>query len=114
MCIRDSCCDGLADAESGLGLFSPVKRTAARLVRAARRLDVPVQGPKLLQKDLRHAGAPGLAAAVAAVSGGEVPPAPPVSYTHLDVYKRQVTGFLPEVIREEVVRRLKQGPKQEV
>ena len=25
-----------------------------------------------------------------------------------------VTGFLPEVIREEVVRRLKQGPKLEV
>ena len=75
-CTVALCCDGLADAESGLGLFSPVKRTAARLVRAARRLDVPVQGPKLLQKDLRHAGAPGLAAAVAAVSGGEVPPAP--------------------------------------
>ena len=34
------------------------------------------RGRSFLQKDLRHAGAPGLAAAVAAVSGGEAPPAP--------------------------------------
>ncbi|MFQ9901616.1 MAG: hypothetical protein ACLRWF_08075 [Ruthenibacterium sp.] len=58
-CTVALCCDGLADAEDGLGLFSPVKRTAARLLRAARRLGVPVEKPKLLQKDLRHAGARG-------------------------------------------------------
>lgn len=75
-CTVALCCDGLADAEDGLGLFSPVKRTAARLLRAARRLGVPVEKPKLLQKDLRHAGAPGLAAAVAAVGGTGAPPAP--------------------------------------
>ena len=72
-------CTPLA-AAAAVGPESPVVLCApaqdGRLVRAARRLDVPVQGPKLLQKDLRHAGAPGLAAAVAAVSGGEAPPAP--------------------------------------
>ena len=75
-CTVALCCDGLADAEDGLGLFSPVKRTAARLLRAARRLGVRVEKPKLLQKDLRHAGAPGLAAVTAAVGGTGAPPAP--------------------------------------
>ena len=43
------CCDGLADAEDGLGLFSPVAHGRA-LLRAARRLGVRVEKPKLCRK----------------------------------------------------------------
>ena len=71
-CTVTLCCDGLADAEGGLGLFSPVKRTAARLIHAAHRLDVAVAKPKLLNEDLRHAGVPGLAAACTALCGADV------------------------------------------
>lgn len=61
-CTVTLCCDSLSDSDAGLGLFSPVKKTAQRLTRIARRLDVRVAQPHLMQEDFRHANAPGLAA----------------------------------------------------
>ena len=55
------CCDGLDDRQGGYGLFSPVKKTAARLIRLAGAQGVPVGTPRRLGRDLR-AGMGGLAA----------------------------------------------------
>ncbi len=49
------CCDGLSDHQGGCGLFSPVKHTAARLIRLAKAEGVPVAAPQLLGRDLRAA-----------------------------------------------------------
>ncbi|WP_312102373.1 PD-(D/E)XK nuclease family protein [Pygmaiobacter massiliensis] len=47
------CCDGLADHENGLGMFSPVKATAERLIRFAKAEQVPVATPVVLTENLR-------------------------------------------------------------
>ena len=47
------CCDGLADHEHGLGMFSPVKATAERLIRFAKAEQVPVAAPLVLSENLR-------------------------------------------------------------
>lgn len=61
-CTVALCADGLADQDGGLGLFSAVKQTAARLRALAARAGVDVALPQLLQTDYRHAASPGLAA----------------------------------------------------
>lgn len=70
-CTVALCCDGTADKEAGLGLFSPVKMTAQRLRRIAAREGVAVAAPKVLKEDLRHKRAPGLLAAAQALALGE-------------------------------------------
>lgn len=69
-CTVTLCCDGLADAEEGLGLFSPVKKTANRLVRLAREQGVAVAAPHRMREDFRHRGAPVLAAVNACLAFG--------------------------------------------
>lgn len=70
-CTVALCCDGTADQEAGLGLFSPVKTTAQRLRRIAAREGIAVAVPKVLQEDLRHKDAPGLLAASQALAFGK-------------------------------------------
>lgn len=62
------CCDGLSDPDEGLGLFSPVKSTAARLIRIAKSEGEPVAAPQILPRPLR-AHAPALAALNALLRG---------------------------------------------
>lgn len=62
------CCDGLADHEGGYGLFSPVKKTARRLIELAKQQGETVQTPLLLHENHR-AGAAGLAAVDALLCG---------------------------------------------
>ncbi len=60
-CTVTLCCDTLSDHEAGLGLFSPVRQTAQRLRRLAAREGVGIAAPRVLEEDLRHSRAPGLA-----------------------------------------------------
>ena len=65
-------CDDGAPAEAGdLGLFSGAKAVAARLKTLARRSGAEVAAPVLLQEDLRHKEAPGLAALTRLLETGE-------------------------------------------
>ena len=48
--------DGLDDPDGGMGLFSNVKRTAARLIQTARENGVPVAAPLVLTEDHRFGG----------------------------------------------------------
>ena len=61
-CTVTLCCDGLSDNEAGLGLFSPVKKTAQNLRRIAGKQSVEIAAPHVMQEDFRHKNAPGLAA----------------------------------------------------
>lgn len=61
-CAVTLCCDGLSDNEAGLGLFSPVKKTAQNLRRIAGKQGVSIAAPHVMQEDFRHKNAPGLAA----------------------------------------------------
>ena len=47
------CCDELSDRQGGFGLFSPVKKTAQRLIRLAKKEAVAVAQPTLLTRDWR-------------------------------------------------------------
>ncbi|MFV0412474.1 MAG: PD-(D/E)XK nuclease family protein [Oscillospiraceae bacterium] len=47
------CCDGLAETSGGLGLFSPVRRTAARLLNMADKAGVKKMAPLTLQTPRR-------------------------------------------------------------
>lgn len=49
------CTDRMDDAEHGIGLFSPVKKTAGQLLRLARRIDVEVAKPTILPLPRRFA-----------------------------------------------------------
>lgn len=69
-CVVTLCCDGLDDPEEGLGLFSPVKKTARRLIRLAREQDVDVAAPVCMREDFRHQDAPALAAVNACLAFG--------------------------------------------
>ena len=68
------CCDGLHDAEGGLGLFSGAKRVAAALRAAARKNGVAVASPLVLDQDRRHGAAPDLARLAALLAGGQPRP----------------------------------------
>lgn len=69
-CAVTLCCDGLDDLEEGLGLFSPVKKTARRLIRAARERGIAVAAPVCMREDFRHKSAPVLAAVNACLAFG--------------------------------------------
>lgn len=69
-CTVALCCDTLSDGEAGLGLFSPVKKTAQNLRRIAGSRGVPVEAPHIMQTDFRHKDAPGLAAVNACLAYG--------------------------------------------
>lgn len=69
-CTVTLCCDTLSDPEDGLGLFSPVKKTARRLIRIAREQGVEVAAPHHMQEDFRHREAPVLAAVNACLAFG--------------------------------------------
>lgn len=58
-CTVTLCCDGLSDNEAGLGLFSPVKKTAQNLRRIAGKQSVEIAAPHVMQEDFRHKNAPG-------------------------------------------------------
>lgn len=59
-CTVALCCDSLADEQAGLGLFSPVKKTAQTLRRIAEKNGVAVAAPKIMGEDIRHKNVPGL------------------------------------------------------
>ncbi len=59
-CTVTLCCDSLSDDQAGLGLFSPVKKTAQTLRRIAAKNGVDIAAPKIMGEDLRHKNAPGL------------------------------------------------------
>ncbi|MEG0648283.1 MAG: PD-(D/E)XK nuclease family protein [Oscillospiraceae bacterium] len=61
-CTVTLCCDGLSDKDEGLGLFSPVKKTAARLRALAAKRGADVAAPLVLNQDYRHKDAKGLLA----------------------------------------------------
>ena len=70
-CTVALCCDGFADHDGGMGLFSPVKHVAQRLRRIAAAQGVRVAAPTVLEEERRHAHAPGIAAAGRVVAVGE-------------------------------------------
>ena len=47
------CCDRYAEEEGGIGLFSPVRKTARQLTELARRCDVPEGQPETLPEPVR-------------------------------------------------------------
>ena len=47
------CTDTLADTQSGMGLFSPVQRTARRVISLAKQQNVPVAAPVILAEQRR-------------------------------------------------------------
>lgn len=47
------CADALTDRQAGMGLFSPVQRTARRVMRLAKRQNVPVAAPVMLEEQRR-------------------------------------------------------------
>lgn len=71
------CCDGLAETSGGLSVFSPVRRTAARLIKEARAVGAATPAPRVLST-LRRTEAAGLAALNLLLACDEVPEAPGV------------------------------------
>ncbi len=75
------CCDGLAETDGGLGLFSPVRRTAQRLLDAARKAGCRAAAPVVLHgrgtecggsdKDLAADRPAGLSALAGLLAGNE-------------------------------------------
>ncbi|MDD3428926.1 MAG: PD-(D/E)XK nuclease family protein [Oscillospiraceae bacterium] len=49
-CTVTLCCDSLQDYDDGMGIFSPVKKTASRLIRLAKRAEVAVAAPQILNQ----------------------------------------------------------------
>lgn len=47
------CCDGLAETEGGMGLFSPVRKTAQRLLQIAQKEGVQAKAPLVMPVQLR-------------------------------------------------------------
>ncbi len=52
-CIITLCADSLSDPEKGMGLFSPVKKTAQKLIDLAKRRGVQVKAPVILDETKR-------------------------------------------------------------
>ena len=73
------CDDGAPMVPGDMGLFSGAKQVAAQLRQLARKNGAEAAVPELLRRDLRHKGAPGLAAVTELLEAGtcEVPPAAP-------------------------------------
>ena len=74
------CDDGAPLVPGDTGLFAGAKQMAAQLRQLARKSGTEVAAPELLRRDLRHKGAPGLAAVAALLEGNgtEVTQAPEV------------------------------------
>ena len=68
------CDDGAPMVPGDLGLFSGAKQVAMQLRQLARKNGVEVAAPELLRRDLRHAGAPGLAAVTELLETGQCAP----------------------------------------
>ncbi len=56
-CIITLCADSLSDLQNGTGLFSPVKKTAQKLIELAKRSGVPVKTPIILEGGKRFKNA---------------------------------------------------------
>lgn len=69
LCTVTLCCDSLADNDNGMGMFSPVKHTAARLRRLAARAQIEIAAPMVLETDYRHAQSVGLAGVARLLAG---------------------------------------------
>ncbi|MDL2324673.1 PD-(D/E)XK nuclease family protein [Ruminococcaceae bacterium OttesenSCG-928-A16] len=69
------CCDDLTETDGGLGLFSPVRRTAQRLVGLAQKQNQRVLAPQVLHQQRRCAAA-GLASVNALLAFNQLPPQP--------------------------------------
>ncbi|MEG0617412.1 MAG: PD-(D/E)XK nuclease family protein, partial [Oscillospiraceae bacterium] len=68
-CTVTLCCDGISDNDNGLGLFSPVKDTAARLRALAGKKDVKIAAITQLSSDYRHKKSPMLEKAAKILEG---------------------------------------------
>ena len=64
------CDDGTPLVPGDTGLFAGAKLVAAQLRQLARKSGTEVAAPELLRQDLRHKGAPGLAAVTRLLEGG--------------------------------------------
>lgn len=53
-CIITLCADSLSDPDKGMGLFSPVKKTAQKLIDLAKRRGVAVKTPIILEENKRY------------------------------------------------------------
>lgn len=53
-CVITLCADSLSDPEKGMGLFSPVKKTAQKLIDLAKRRNIPVKAPIILDSGKRY------------------------------------------------------------
>lgn len=70
-CVTVALCDdGAPEVPGDLGLFSGAKQVAAQLRRLARSNGAEIAVPECLREDMRHRGAPGLAAAARLLAGG--------------------------------------------
>ena len=70
------CDDGTPLVPGDMSLFSGAKQVAAQLRQLARRNGTEVAVPELLRRDVRHADAPGLAAAAQLLAAGRCDPPP--------------------------------------
>ena len=70
------CDDGAPLIPGDMSLFSGAKQVAAQLRQLARRSGTEVAVPELLRRDVRHADAPGLAAATRLLASGQCDPPP--------------------------------------
>ena len=70
------CDDGAPLIPGDMSLFSGAKQVAAQLRQLARRSGTEVAVPELLRRDVRHADAPGLAAAARLLASGQCDPPP--------------------------------------
>ena len=70
------CDDGTPLVPGDMSLFSGAKQVAAQLRQLARRNGTAVAVPELLRRDVRHADAPGLAAAAQLLAAGRCDPPP--------------------------------------
>ena len=70
------CDDGAPLIPGDMSLFSGAKQVAAQLRQLARRSGTEVAMPELLRRDVRHADAPGLAAAARLLASGQCDPPP--------------------------------------
>ena len=70
------CDDGAPLIPGDMSLFSGAKQVAAQLRQLARRSGTEVAVPELLRRDMRHADAPGLAAAARLLASGQCDPPP--------------------------------------
>ncbi len=52
-CVITLCADSLSDPENGMGLFSPVKKTAKKLIELAKRRGIAVKAPIVLEQGKR-------------------------------------------------------------